>query len=627
MPTCSIIIPVYNHAALTRQCLDTLLAQPPRGVDCEIIVVDDGSRDATRGLLAGYRDRVRVITHAANAGFATTCNDGAAAAAGEFLVFLNNDTVPTPGWLDALADYAGSHPAAAAVGSRLLFPDGTVQHAGVIIGQDRSPWHIYSGFPGDHPAVTKSRRFQVVTGACVLVRRAAFDEVGGFDPAFHNGLEDVDLCLRLGERGHEIHYCHKSVVYHLESLTRGYEDAGADENARLYRRRWGHRVRPDDVEYYLEDGLISFGYPMYFPVYMTVDPLLAIINQEDRGLRTAHLLQTRARQVMDLLRDNVRLKSRLREAESPARDGAAVETLSAPLEPGEARPVEIIIPVYGGLEALREAVASVTAHTDLSLHTLTLIDDASPDPRVRDYLHDLRQRGGGNLRVLLNEKNLGFPATANRGMRLASGDVLLLNSDAVVTARWVEKLQRAAYSDPRVASVTPFSNNATICSVPRFNEDNPVPAGHTVDSFAALVERVSVRRYPELPTAHGFCVYLKRDALNAVGLFDELRFASGYGEENDWCMRASRRGLIHILDDATYVFHRGSASFTNEVRERVVAEHLRILDRLYPNYLPMIGEFLATNPLRQLHARINAALGGPLGQAAGQASRAEAGPP
>ena len=93
--------------------------------------------------------------------------------------------------------YADEHPAAAVVGSKLLFPNDTVQHAGVVICQDGNPRHIYAGFPGDHPAVNKSRRFQAVTAACMLVRRGAFEQAGGFDPAFRNCLEDADLCLRL----------------------------------------------------------------------------------------------------------------------------------------------------------------------------------------------------------------------------------------------------------------------------------------------------------------------------------------------------------------------------------------------------------------------------------------------
>jgi len=197
------------------------------------------------------------VTQATNAGFAATCNLGAAAASGEYLVFVNNDTIPLRGWLEALVSYAESQPKAAVVGSKLLYPNDTIQHAGVVIGQDRLPKHIYRGFPADHPAVNKSRRFQAVTGACILIARELFLHEGGFDVAFVNGHEDIDLCLRLGEHGYEVHYCHRSVLYHLESASRTGRPGEESGNAELYRSRWSHRTPPDDLKYYGEDGLLS----------------------------------------------------------------------------------------------------------------------------------------------------------------------------------------------------------------------------------------------------------------------------------------------------------------------------------------------------------------------------------
>ena len=199
-PRCTIVIPVHDRAGLTRRCLDAIPADPP-ATPFEIVVVDDASTDETPALLAERSGAVRTLRREQNGGFATACNDGAAAAQGELLVFLNNDTEPHPGWLDALVAHADAHPEAAAVGAKLLFPDGSVQHAGVVVCQDGRPRHLYAGFPADHPAVHKPRAFQAVTAACMLVRRAAFERAGGFDPAFRNSLEDVDLCLRLRESG------------------------------------------------------------------------------------------------------------------------------------------------------------------------------------------------------------------------------------------------------------------------------------------------------------------------------------------------------------------------------------------------------------------------------------------
>ena len=309
---CSVIIPVFNRAGLTRQCVDLLLAEPPAETDRELIVVDDASTDGTPELLAGYGDAVRAVTHEENKGFATSCNDGAAAARGEYLVFLNNDTLPLKGWLDALVRYADGHPQAAIVGSKLLFPDDTVQHAGVAITEDHNPRHIYAGFPADHPAVNKSRRFPIVTAGCALFRREPFEEAGGFDDSYVNGFEDVDLCLCIGELGHEVHYCHEAVLYHLEMATRSHR--GHADNHLLYRRRWAHKVEPDAMRYYLEDGLFSIRFAERYPFFVDIAPELALIDDEERQPAADRLLAARSRQVYDLSRENVLLKMQLAEA-------------------------------------------------------------------------------------------------------------------------------------------------------------------------------------------------------------------------------------------------------------------------------------------------------------------------
>src|SRR5262249_7115414 len=146
-PKCSIIIPVYNNASLTKCCLDSVLNKTRADFDYETIVTNDASTDETAALLEMYGARIRIISHESNSGFAPSCNDGAAVARGQYLVFLNNDTIPSDGWLDALVRYADAHSEAAAVGSKLLFANGTIQHAGMVIGEDCFPRHIYAGFP------------------------------------------------------------------------------------------------------------------------------------------------------------------------------------------------------------------------------------------------------------------------------------------------------------------------------------------------------------------------------------------------------------------------------------------------------------------------------------------------
>jgi GT2 family glycosyltransferase len=314
----TVVIPVHGRSTLTRNCLDVLLAQDsPPGT--RILVVDDASPDDTEQVLASYGRRIDVLRQPVNVGFGAACNRGVEAAQTELVVLLNNDTTPHPGWLAALLDCAEAHPAAAAVGARLLHLDGTVQHAGVVIGRDRLPHHVYAGFPGDHPAVLRCRAFQVVTGACVLLRRSVFRSVGGFDLHYRNGHEDVDLCLRLGEAGHEVRYCADAVLTHLESVSRGRTGPDQVANGRLWCDTWQDRVVPDDLEVYASDGLLSIRYDGdATPLVAEVAVELATLERRQRAQEVERLLRQRTQQVHELLQDAVRLSVLAADAGHPA---------------------------------------------------------------------------------------------------------------------------------------------------------------------------------------------------------------------------------------------------------------------------------------------------------------------
>ncbi len=235
---CSIIIPVWNNAALTKQCLEAL-AEVTDGVSYEVVVVDNGSTDGVETFLQSLGGDVQVIRNEQNLGFAKACNQGARAARGEFLVFLNNDTVPLKGWLSALVDEVRAHAGVAVVGSKLLFEDGTIQHAGVAFSREWFlPYHIYRGGNAQAAAVSRRRELQCVTAACMLVRRQVFQQVEGFDEGYRNGFEDVDLCLKINKLQWKIVYQPKSVLYHLESKTPGRKTHEQDNSRRLH-ERWG----------------------------------------------------------------------------------------------------------------------------------------------------------------------------------------------------------------------------------------------------------------------------------------------------------------------------------------------------------------------------------------------------
>ena len=271
---------------------------------------------------------------------------------------------------------------------------------------------------------------------------------------------------------------------------------------------------------------------------------------------------------------------------------------------------DVVVPVFGAAADLERCLKSVFAHTELERHRLLVVLDGPQSEDVERALAVLEGRSGSEAVVLREPTRGGFAAAANRGIAASQRDVVLLNSDTQVTAGWLDKLQRAAASRDDVGTVTPFSNHATICSLPRFLAENTVPAGYDVDSFGALVERVTAPSYPRLPTGVGFCLYLRRAMLDTVGALDAERFGLGYGEESDLCMRASAKGFVHLLDDATYVWHRGQGSFGGEMAARVRRAH-REMQRRHPGYLPAVADFIRRDPLAPVRARVVAALAPP----------------
>lgn len=260
--------------------------------------------------------------------------------------------------------------------------------------------------------------------------------------------------------------------------------------------------------------------------------------------------------------------------------------------------VDIILPVYNAYEYTKTCLASVVANTNLKFHTLVIINDKSPDERILPMLQDFVEshKQDSNIVLINNKENLGFVRTVNVGMRHSSNDVVLLNSDTEVTSGWLEKMQTCAYSKPMVASVTPLSNNATIASVPVYLAENKLPQGFSLEQYAKEIEQCSQKLYPELCTGHGFCMYITRQAINHVGLFDEETFGLGYGEENDFSYRAMQHGYVHLLADDTFVYHKGTQSFSPSSVSKA-ANHLNILRKRYPQETHNTDVFVRDNPL------------------------------
>lgn len=279
--------------------------------------------------------------------------------------------------------------------------------------------------------------------------------------------------------------------------------------------------------------------------------------------------------------------------------------------------VDIVVPIYNAYEFTEECIKALLKYTDLTHHNLLLINDKSPDERILPLLKDYANRHQDkNIIVLDNEENLGFVKSVNKGMKYSQNDVVLLNSDTEVTKNWLEKMINCAYQNQYIATVTPLTNNGTIASVPDFPMDNELPKNMTLEEYAQMIEECSLNRFPELTTANGFCMFIKRSIINEVGFFDEVTFGKGYGEENDFCYRALNRGYIHILCDNTFVYHKGTQSFKKENltadRTALIEEHMEKLRAKHPIYVDKTDHYLNVNPARdvQENVRINSELYG-----------------
>ncbi len=261
----------------------------------------------------------------------------------------------------------------------------------------------------------------------------------------------------------------------------------------------------------------------------------------------------------------------------------------------EGNKITIIVPVYNAYEELKNCLESVINKTRYP-YRLLVIDDYSSDQRIRPLLQTYAATYS-NICVKYNDRNLGYTATINRGCELAApDDVVLLNSDTQVTLNWLRKLSDCVKISHRTATVTPLSNAAGLFSLPVKNRVNEIPDFLSIDDMGEMVERLSLGLRPRVPTGNGYCMYVTRNALNITGNFDEKRFPKGYGEENDFCMRASKRGFLHFIEDSTYIYHQRTASFKS-LKKDIVTASMKTLTRLHPEYKYLVLKWIISDPL------------------------------
>ena len=279
---------------------------------------------------------------------------------------------------------------------------------------------------------------------------------------------------------------------------------------------------------------------------------------------------------------------------TPRRDKARVETME--------RVTDIVIPVYSGLDETLDCIQSVftTAGPDAEI---IVVDDASPDPEISAALDGLAAEG--KITLLRNPVNLGFPGAANRGMSLhPDRDVVLLNADTEVYGNWLKRICVVADSDPKIATITPLTNSGSIATYPASEiPDLPTDLSAAYDHLAATINQGMT---VEIPTGVGFCLYIRRSCIDQIGYFDAELFGKGYGEENDFCMRAAKAGWKHVLATNIYVRHSGSRSFGGR-RAALYERNLRLLNLRYRSYDHDIRAYLQTDPAHPFRRRLDEA--------------------
>src|SRR5262249_35489510 len=347
--------------------------------------------------------------------------------------------------------------------------DDTICHAGVAVRQDCIPARIYEGFPATHPAVEKSRKFQIVSAFSVLIHCEAFVAESGFDRAFRHAFADADFCLRLAAHGREVHYCHKSVVHNLAASDRSASLETQTPDYAVFRNRWETRLRPDDLRYYVEDGLLKLDYEQSGPLWISASPLVAEVSPafprtHNGASRIENILQLRSRQIHELISQNQHLQARLKQSTSQA---AKPATLPAPtvapsdepktihcgsirwMSPRPSREMaSILLPVKNGSARLKELLPVLMSQRTRCSVEIIAVDSGSRDDSVRVLVkHDATV-----LTIAPHTFNHGL--TRNLLAQHAKGDVLVFLNQGTLPANedWLENLIRPLLDNAEIAA-------------------------------------------------------------------------------------------------------------------------------------------------------------------------------
>ena len=264
--------------------------------------------------------------------------------------------------------------------------------------------------------------------------------------------------------------------------------------------------------------------------------------------------------------------------------------------------IDIIIPVYNGYEFLEALFSSIEKNTT-SPYRLIVVNDCSPDERVKPYLLKRLEKHADAL-FIDHQENLGFVKSVNEAYSHTSNHFLILNTDTEVPEFWMERLMYPIVQMDNVASTTPFTNSGQIASFPNFIADNDIFDGMNVNELDTVFRNVNPKDfYTEIPTGVGFCMGINYDLIQEIGFFSEEEFGKGYGEENDWCQRAILNGYKNLMVPNLFVYHKHGGSFSAEKKALLMKENAVKLLHKHPNYDKDVEAYVQSDPhhtLRQI---------------------------
>lgn len=566
---------------------------------------------------------------------AAAANAGLQVAHGNWMTVLDSGVELHPEHVRRLVTMLNDHPDAVAAYARIRMIDS----AETVLNEWGAPFdpvNLYSGHLLSIHSLLFHRRF-IEAGVC-------FDET-------LSGYADWDFCLQLAQWGDFVFIDEPTAIYPMADQAKqfGWDNAEAEREVlikwqsrmesgvfqELVRRscegknwhsaRSGENISDTEVDRLqreLEDQSNQLA-----ALEQKLDNTIALYENSrswriTRPMRKVgtHLLRIRlARQGLGLLNRSMQFKvlgwlltgqfARARQALVMVLQQAALRTVHSALPVVASfrmhrvfpsllplpTKVDVIIPIYNGFEYLELLFGSL-AQARSSPFRLLVANDASPDPRIQPWL-ERRLQDFPDAVLLQNDNNLGFVGTVNRLFEYVTHDFVLLNSDVQVPPFWLERLFAPLLANPKVASVTPFTNAGAICSFPHFFIDNELPQGMPATEVDSVLGRLADATAIDIPTGVGFCMAIRLEVAKRIGMFDPV-FGKGYREENDWCQRARLLGYRHVLTSNLFVYHKHGGSFPSQERQALADRNELILRERYPGLFDEYHDFIGRDPMR-----------------------------